>query len=75
MKPVVLYLVYLAGAIIGAATWALFHRGETCPRIVLGYDCHEDVCDHSKSLLYTNMATMAKNAEKRDGNNNLWGGS
>lgn len=61
--------------IVGMIIGRFFKDDETCPRRVLGYDCRLD-CDHSKSLLYTNMAAMAKNAEEAEANKdrNLWRG-
>lgn len=66
------YIIFLIGLFIGA----LFNREETCPKVVMGYDCSGEYCDHRKSVLYTNMAIMAKNHEERERENerNLWGG-
>lgn len=64
----------ICGGIAGYATRVMDE--EDCPRRVLQYSCKGDLCDHSKSLLYTNMATMAKNDEDREAGKetNLWGG-
>lgn len=71
--------------IVASITWILgmitgrFLRPEEedCPRRVLGYNCMgKHWCDHRESVLYTAMATMARNAEERgdDKDRNLWGG-
>lgn len=71
MNLVGFYIAFIIGLGIGAFT----QHEETCPRRVLGYNC-KDNCDHRKSLLYTNMARMAKGDEEREleKERNLWGG-
>lgn len=66
------YVLFLVGLVAGA----LFNHEEDCPKRVLGYSCAGENCDHRKSLLYTNMARMAQNAEEHEveKGKNLWGG-
>lgn len=62
------------GIIVGMIIGRFFKEpAEDCPRRVLHYTCKGDTCDHRKSLLYANMASMAKNDEERE-TTNLWGG-
>lgn len=71
---VIAALCWIAGMFTGRF---LRPEEEDCPRVILGYNCMgKHWCDHRESLLYTNMATMARNAEERgdDKDRNLWGG-
>lgn len=71
MTLLVGYMIFLGGVLIGA----ILRHEEDCPRRVLGYSCKDD-CDHRKSVLYTNMARMAKGAEEDEleKERNLWKG-
>lgn len=46
----------------------------SCPRVVLGYDCRGDGCDHRKSELYRNKMNMALASEERKADVNYWRG-
>lgn len=61
--------------IVGMIIGAFFKEpADDCPRRVLGYNCMGDWCDHRKSVLYTNMASMARNDEEREKDPNFWKG-
>lgn len=61
----ILFAIFLA-FVIGCIVGAFWQPEEDCPSAVLGYDCQGDRCDHRKSQLYSNMAVMARHAEKRE---------
>lgn len=64
-----IWLVMIAGVcgmVIGYVVRAADE--EDCPRRVLQYNCKGETCDHRQSVLYTNMASMARNAEEREAN-------
>lgn len=56
------FVTLIVGMILGGLLSET--SNEDCPKRVLGYNCSGDRCDHRKSVLYTNMARMAKGAEE-----------
>lgn len=60
--------------VVGMFIGRFFRDDENCPRVVLGFNCRGNICDHRKSELYRNKMNMALNAEERDKGKNLWGG-
>lgn len=64
-----LYAAFVVGGFVGA----YLNPEETCPRVVKGYDCRGNNCDHSKVALYQAKLDMARNDEDSE-TKNYWGG-
>lgn len=68
----------LIGFIVGMIIGRFFRDPmPVCPAEVLGYNCKRDTgreCDHRKSQVYKAQMEMAEYEERRNDDNNYYGG-